>query len=110
MVSLFDIIQEHCEKWIVDYLPTLFSALSALIIAFFMGIYDKRNSAEIFAGPFVCAIFTLAISGSLEYLGLPDNTMNIVGGVIGLIGVDKLRYLVEGKLFSRSGVMTNENK
>ncbi|MFC0139748.1 phage holin, lambda family [Erwinia mallotivora] len=110
MVSLYNTILQHCSIWAVAYLPTLFSALSALCIAFFMGVYDRRKPWEIIAGPFVCAIFTLAISGSLEYLGLPDNAVNLVGGIIGFIGVDKLRYLVEGKLFNRFGVTKNENQ
>ncbi|MCX8956368.1 phage holin, lambda family [Erwinia psidii] len=110
MVSLFNNVVEQCGVWVVNYLPTIFSALSALVISFFMGIYDKKNLSEIVAGPFVCAIFTLAISGSLEHLGFPDNAVNLVGGVIGFIGVDKLRYLVEGKLFSRFGVKENENQ
>lgn len=43
MVSLYDTILQHCSIWAVAYLPTLFSALSALCIAFFMGVYDRRK-------------------------------------------------------------------
>lgn len=110
MLSLLNAIVEHCKVWAIDYLPTIFSALSALSIAFFMGVYDGKKITEIISGPFVCAIFTMAISGSLEHLGLPDNAVNLVGGVIGFIGVDKLRYLVEGKLLNRFGVKNNGNQ
>lgn len=110
MSTVIPIIIAHCSAWVVDYLPTVFSSISSLLIAFFMGIYDGKAVWKTMAEAFICGIFTLSISGSLEQLGLPDNAVNLLGGIIGFVGVEKLRILIEGKLYKRLGVKSDENK
>ncbi|WP_233268402.1 phage holin, lambda family [Pantoea sp. BAV 3049] len=109
-MSTLHSILEHCSEWILEYLPAVFSALSSMLIAFFMGIYDSKPIWKIVSGPFICGIFTLAISGSLEHLGLPENAVNLIGGIIGFVGVEKIRELIEGKLSKRLGGERNENQ
>ncbi|KAB8307561.1 phage holin, lambda family [Erwinia endophytica] len=110
MISTIDSILEHCSAWILAYLPTLFSALSSMLIAFFLGIYDGKPIWKIVSEPFICGIFTLAISGSLEYLGLPDTAVNLMGGIIGFVGVAKIRELIDSKLTQRLGAGNHENQ
>lgn len=104
MISTLYRVLEHCSAWILTFLPAVFSALSSMLIAFFMGIYDRKPMPKMVSGPFICGIFTLAISGSLEQLGMADNAVNLIGGIIGFIGVEKIRELIESKLNKRLGV------
>lgn len=98
MTYTLHIILEHCSEWLIDYLPAVFSAFSSTIIAFFMGIYESKPFLQTVSGSIICGIFTIAISGSLEHLGLPENAVNLTGGIIGFIGVDKIREIIKGKL------------
>jgi hypothetical protein len=64
---------EQTMKWIATYLPTLFAAGAALSISALMSLYDGQSLLKTATGSLVCGIVTLAVAGSLEYLGLPSN-------------------------------------
>ena len=89
---------EQTMKWIATYLPTLFAAGAALSISALMSLYDGQSLL-------VCGIVTLAVAGSLEYLGLPSNAVTFVGASIGFMGADKVRNKVTGFIENRIGGM-----
>ncbi len=43
----------------------------------------------------LCGCITLAILSGLSLLGLPQEAAAFVGGMVGLLGVDKVRSLAE---------------
>lgn len=92
-------------KWIATYLPTLFAAGAALSISALMSLYDGQSLLKTATGSLVCGIVTLAVAGSLEYLGLPSNAVTFVGASIGFMGADKVRNKVTGFIENRIGGM-----
>ncbi len=110
MNSTINFILEECAKWIVEYLPTFFTALSGMLIAFFMGIYDGKSWWKIISSTCICGVFTLAVCSSLEHLGLPDSAATLVGGIIGFSGVERIRNVITGILYKRFGADDDENK
>ena len=91
---------EQTMKWIATYLPTLYAAGAALSISALMSLYDGQSMLKTATGSLVCGIVTLAVAGSLEYLGLPST---FVGASIGFMGADKVRNKVTGFIETRIG-------
>lgn len=94
---------EQTMKWIATYLPTLYAAGAALSISALMSLYDGQSLLKTATGSLVCGIVTLAVAGSLEYLGLPSNAVTFVGASIGFMGADKVRNKVTGFIETRIG-------
>lgn len=85
---------EQTMKWIATYLPTLYAAGAALSISALMSLYDGESLLKTATGSLVCGIVTLAVAGSLEWLGLSPNAVTFVGASIGFMGADKVRNKV----------------
>jgi lambda family phage holin len=83
--------------WLRLYIPSVYSALSALSVSALMSLKDNKGIKEVVTSMLVCGILALSFSGMLEHFGLPPNSAGIVGGVIGLLGVDRIRGLVFSK-------------
>lgn len=96
-------IMEQAVKWIANYLPTLYAALTAVGISALMSLYDGQPMLKTITGSLVCGIVTLAVAGSLEYLGLPSNAVTFVGASIGFMGADKVRNKITGFIENRIG-------
>lgn len=96
-------IMQIIMKWVATYLPTLFAAGAALSISALMSLYDGQSLLKTATGSLVCGIVTLAVAGSLEYLGLPSNAVTFVGAAIGFMGADKVRNKVTGFIETRIG-------
>lgn len=101
---------EQTMKWIATYLPTLFAAGAALSISALMSLYDGQSLLKTATGSLVCGIVTLAVAGSLEYLGLPSDAVTFVGASIGFMGADKVRNKVTGFIENRIGGMKGEDE
>jgi lambda family phage holin len=90
-------------NWLKTYIPSVYAALSALSVSALMGMKDNKTIKEVITSMLVCGILALSFSGMLEHFGLPPNSAGIVGGVIGLLGVDRIRLMVFSKFNSKDG-------
>ncbi|KFB99467.1 hypothetical protein GTGU_04124 [Trabulsiella guamensis ATCC 49490] len=81
-------------KWIATYLPALYAACAAVSISALMSIYDGKSLVQTITGSIACGIMTLAIAGSLEFLGFPANAVTFLGASIGFLGAEKVRNKV----------------
>lgn len=95
-------VVKQTMKWLAGYLPTLYAAGAALSISALMSLYDGQSLVKTATGSLVCGIVTLAVAGSLEYLGLPSNAVTFVGASIGFMGADKVRNKVTGLIETRT--------
>lgn len=78
-------------KLFQDALPALYAAGAAFSISALMSIYDGKPVAKTATGALSCGILTLAIAGSLEFFGMPSNSVTFVGAAVGFIGAEKVR-------------------
>ena len=110
MINEFTGIMEKTMKWVFIYLPALYAAGVALSISALMSLYDGQSIIKTATGSLVCGIVTLAVAGSLEYLGLPSDAVTFVGAAIGFMGADKVRNKVTNLIESRMGGAKNGNE
>lgn len=86
----------------IEYSSAIFSTISAVIISFLMGVHDEKRTYRNVSGSIACGFLTLAITGYLEFFGLPDNAVTFLGAAIGLIGVEKIRekinFVIKSKI------------
>lgn len=76
---------------VTEHSSTMFATVSAVSISLLMGVHDERTWQKNISGSLTCGVLTLAITGSLEFFGLPDNAVTFIGAAIGLIGVEIFR-------------------
>lgn len=71
--------------------PQYFASILAFFISLLFGIRDGYEWGKILTGAFICGLFSLAIASSLEYFGMPGNSVTFFGSAIGFIGADRIR-------------------
>lgn len=74
----------------------------SIVIAVIRVIYGGGKLRQMVLEGIMCGLATLSIIPLLEWMGLPDSMASFAGGMVGFLGVDKLRELAEQ--FGRSKV------
>lgn len=84
--------------------PQLLGALFAGLIAYGRLIYDGATRKNKWLEGVLCGALSLCITSALDVVGLPVSVSPFVGGVVGFIGVDKLREIAISALRKKAGV------
>lgn len=103
-------IAHQTMKWIEEFLPSLYAAGAACGISALMSIYDGKSIAKTITGALSCGILTLTIAGSLEFFGLPSNSVTFVGAAIGFVGAEKVRDKIAAMFDRKTSGNTNANQ
>lgn len=77
--------------WLSQHTPALYAAGLAVSISALRIIYGGGTKKAAFLESLLCGCITLAMLSGFESLGIPQSAAGIVGGMIGLLGVDKIR-------------------
>ncbi|QCI78242.1 phage holin, lambda family [Salmonella enterica subsp. enterica serovar 1,4,[5],12:i:-] len=89
--------------------PQILGALMAGLIAYGRLIYDGATRKINGLRASCVALFPLCVTSALDVVGLPVSISPFVGGIIGFVGVDKLREIAISALKKRAGV-NDENQ
>lgn len=84
--------------------PQILGASMAGLIAYGRLIYDGATRKNKWLEGVLCGALSLCITSTLDVVGLPVSISPFVGGVIGFVGVDKLREIAISALRKRVGV------
>ncbi|EBS1324050.1 phage holin, lambda family [Salmonella enterica subsp. enterica serovar Muenchen] len=84
--------------------PQLLGASMAGLIAYARLIYDGVTRKNKWLEGVLCGALSLCITSALDAFGLPVSISPFVGGVIGFVGVDKLREIAISALKKRAGI------
>ena len=84
--------------------PQILGASMAGLIAYGRLIYDGASRKNKWLEGVLCGALSLCITSALDVVGLPVSISPFVGGVIGFVGVDKLREIAISALRKRAGV------
>ena len=77
--------------WLSQHTPALYAAGLAVSLSALRIIYGGGTKKAAFLESLLCGCITLAMLSGFESLGIPQSAAGIVGGMIGLLGVDKIR-------------------
>ncbi|TRN46799.1 phage holin, lambda family, partial [Salmonella enterica subsp. enterica] len=72
-------------------------------------IYDGATRKNKWLEGVLCGALSLCVTSALDVVGLPVSISPFVGGIIGFVGVDKLREIAISALKKRAGV-NDENQ
>lgn len=89
--------------------PQILGASMAGLIAYGRLIYDGATRKNKWLEGVLCGALSLCVTSALDVVGLPVSISPFVGGVIGFVGVDKLREIAISALKKRAGV-TDDNQ
>ncbi|MBK4716587.1 MULTISPECIES: phage holin, lambda family [Tenebrionibacter/Tenebrionicola group] len=90
-MCIFDALIDKTIRWIEDFLPAIYASSASGSISLLMSFYDGTSIVKSITGALSCGILTLAVAGSLVFLGLSENSVSFVGAMIGFIGAEKIR-------------------
>lgn len=88
-------------QWVTANFQFITSGAMAASIAFARIAYEytsgkrKRSWGASVAESVLCGLFALGLVSGLELFGLPQTAATFVGGMVGFIGVDKLKEWLE---------------
>ena len=77
--------------WFSQHTPALYAAGLAVSISALRIIYGGGTRKAAILESLLCGFITLASLSGLELLGIPQSAAGIIGGMVGLLGVDKIR-------------------
>lgn len=79
--------------WLSAYQSSIYAFLLSVAIAVLRVIYGGGSGRQIFLEGCLCGLATLAIIPLLGWFGLPSDMATFAGGLIGFMGVEKIREL-----------------
>ncbi|QIQ22397.1 phage holin, lambda family [Zophobihabitans entericus] len=77
--------------WLYQNYPLIYGAILAVLIAYVRLVYDGVDGRKKWIEAILCGALALAASSALDYFGLPQSLSPFIGGMIGFLGVEKLR-------------------
>ena len=78
--------------WIIQNAPVIYATGLSVLISALRIVYRGGSRKAVLLESVLCGGITLA---GLSLLGLPQEAAAFVGGMVGLLGVDKVRRLAE---------------
>lgn len=83
--------------------PTLGASFVSCVVCYARLIHDGENRKNKWIEGILCGLLAFSVSHGLSYIGLPDNADVFAGGVIGFIGVEKIREMVLRVVSKKTG-------
>lgn len=77
--------------WVSTVAPQLYAPALSVAVAVLRVIYGGGGSRQMVLEGLLCGLATLSLVPLLEWLGLPSNMATFAGGMVGFVGVEKLR-------------------
>lgn len=81
--------------WITQNVPVIYATGLSVLISALRIVYRGGSRKAVLLESVLCGGITLAMLSGLSLLGLPQEAAAFVGGMVGLLGVDKVRRLAE---------------
>lgn len=77
--------------WLSVHAPSVYAFLLSVTIAVVRVIYGGGTRRQMVLEGVMCGLATLTVVPLLQVLGLPESMATFAGGLVGFIGVEKLR-------------------
>lgn len=81
--------------WITQNVPVIYATGLSVLISALRIVYRGGSRKAVLLESVLCGGITLAMLSGLSLLGLSQEAAAFVGGMVGLLGVDKVRRLAE---------------
>ncbi|QTL95535.1 phage holin, lambda family [Aeromonas jandaei] len=77
--------------WLMENWPVVYGALLALTVSFLRSTYGGGSGRRRTIEALLCGLITLAVATGTSLLGVPPKATPLLGGMIGLLGIDIIR-------------------
>ncbi|NLY16631.1 MAG: phage holin, lambda family [Gammaproteobacteria bacterium] len=81
--------------WWALHQASIHAMFLSMAVAVVRVIYGGGKLRQMILEAVLCGLATLSLIPLLEWLGLPQSMASFIGGMVGFLGVDKLRDLAE---------------
>ncbi|MEX0445241.1 phage holin, lambda family [Xenorhabdus sp. SGI246] len=83
--------------------PQISGSVLAIVICYGRLVYDGVDRKNKWIEGILCGALSWGISSGLELFGIPSNAAPFVGGLVGFIGVEKIREFAIRTINKRLG-------
>ena len=90
--------------------PQILGSMMAGIICYGRLIYDGEERKNSWIEGILCGALTVCISSALDVVGLPISLSPFIGGMVGCMGVDKIRSIAISAISKRVGVSDEDQQ
>lgn len=90
-------------QWIITHQPALYGFLLALVTAYLRVSYSGGSQRQRILEALMCGAISLSLMSAMEWIGVPTSASGFIGGMVGFLGVDKLRSAAELFLTKKAG-------
>ena len=77
--------------WVIAHQPQLSAAGLSVVIAALRVVYGGGTRRQMMLEGALCGLITLALVPLLAWMGLPQGMATFAGGMVGFMGVERLR-------------------
>ncbi|MBP6954046.1 MAG: phage holin, lambda family [Pseudomonas sp.] len=81
--------------WLSQHAPAFYAAGFAISISALRIVYGGGTRKAAFFESLLCGCITLSMLSGLELIGIPPSAAGLLGGMVGLLGVDKVRAFAD---------------
>lgn len=89
--------------WIDAHQTTIYGAFLALVTAYIRVTYSGGSVRQRVLESLMCGAISLSLMSAMEWIGVPTSASGFIGGMVGFLGVDKLRSAAELFLTKKAG-------
>ena len=94
--------------WLSSYSTNIYALFLSVSIALVRVVYGGGTRRQMALEATMCGLVTLTLQPVLELFGLPNNMSAALGGMVGFIGVEKLRELAIRLGEKKAGIDKND--
>ena len=81
--------------WIAVHQPAIYGFLLSLVTAYLRVMCDGGSRRQRILESMMCGAISLSIMSAIEWFGVPSSASGFVGGMVGFLGVERVRQFAE---------------
>lgn len=89
--------------WIDAHQTTIYGAFLALVTVYIRVTYSGGSVRQRVLESLMCGAISLSLMSAMGWIGVPTSASGFIGGMVGFLGVDKLRSAAELFLTKKAG-------
>jgi len=89
--------------WVLEHQPAIYGFILSLVTAYLRVTYSGGSQRQRVLESLMCGAISLSLMSAMEWVGVPTSASGFIGGMVGFLGVDKMRSMAEQVLSKKAG-------
>lgn len=90
-------------EWVTLHQPALYGFSLSLVTAWLRVMYSGGTHRQRTLEAAMCGAISLSLMSAMEWIGVPLSASGFIGGMVGFLGVEKIRALANAFISKKVG-------